>query len=148
MIRLFGKMLSLEEMFIGHGIQFPFYFVIGWWVLPLALVSSMLWAYGGAEGTSKAWRRIGVPAATAGFVVAFNPTMVWMLAFIPAGWGALTVGYGMPSTQPPDEGSTLGRLMLKVLKNYKIAEFATRLTTYLLFWAAFAAVWAVIARLS
>jgi hypothetical protein len=63
-------------------------------------------------------------------------SLAWwpMLAFTLPGWGVVTLGYGMPDND--DKGSVLGRFYLKHL-NYKLANFATRLTTYILYWVAF-----------
>jgi hypothetical protein len=128
-----GK-LNLEEIFVGACIQFPFYFLIGWWVLPLMLVSGILWALGGAEKSNKLFRRLGVAVATSVAVVLTNLHWWPVLLFIPAGWGVITLGYGMPSND--DEGSVLGRFYLALLP-YKLANMATRLTTYVLYWVAF-----------
>jgi len=108
------------------------------------LVSALLWAYGGADGTAKAWRRWGVAISTAGFVVGFNPSMMNMLLFIPVGYGVLTIGYGIPDEG--DEGSFFGSLYIRLLKNHKMADFATRVTTYVLYWLAFAVVFWILAR--
>jgi hypothetical protein len=58
-----------------------------------------------------------------------------MFAFTLPGWGVITLGYGMPDAT--DKGSILGRFYLAQLKNYKLANMATRLTTYVLYWVAF-----------
>jgi len=144
-VKVFGKELTWSELSVGAFVQFPFYYMIGWWVLVLMLVSALLWAYGGASHTSKSWRRWGVPTAAGVAVVAFNPTMWPLLGWIPAGWGALTLGYGMPDQN--DDGSFLGTLMLRVLKDYKTADMATRVTTYVLYWLSFILVSGLISRL-
>jgi hypothetical protein len=36
-----------EEIFIGACLQFPLYFIVGWWVLPIMLVCGILWRLGG-----------------------------------------------------------------------------------------------------
>ena len=134
MIRLFGKELNIEELFVGACIQYPFYFLIGWWVLPLMVVSAILWALGGAEKSNKLFRRLGVPVASS--ISVLLVLQWWFIPiFILPGWGSITLGYGMPDAT--DEGSFLGRLYLKFLKNYKLAQFATRITIYILYWASF-----------
>lgn len=142
MIKLFGKELNLEEMFVGACIQFPFYFMIGWWVILLMAASSILWALGGAENSNKLYRRLGVAVATSAFMITISPAI---LLFILPGWGILTLGYGMPDAT--DKGSWLGRFYLRALKNYKAANFATRVTTYILYWVAFIVVVGVEGRL-
>jgi hypothetical protein len=127
--------LNPEEIAVGAFIQFPFYFVIGWWVLLLMPISGLLWALGGAEKSNKLFRRLGVPVATNVAVIASNVNWWPMaLAILPM-WGVVSLGYGMPDAT--DEGSWLGRKYLSLLKNYRWANLATRVTTYVLYWVAF-----------
>ena len=37
-----------EELFMGAVLQFPIYYVVGWWVLPIMLACGLLWRFGGA----------------------------------------------------------------------------------------------------
>lgn len=134
MIKLFGKELNPEEIFVWACIQFPFYFIVGWYVLPLMVISGIFGALGGAKYSKKGYRTLGVPFATSVAVVAVNPSPWHLLAFIPAGWGVCTLGYGMPDKT--DRGSVLGRFYIKLLQ-YKPAVMATRLTTYILYWVSF-----------
>ena len=145
MLNFFGKELNIEEIFVGACIQFPFYFLVGWWVLALMPVSGFLWALGGAKDSSKLFRRLGVAVATVVSVVVTNITWWPIASFIPVGWGVLTLGYGMPDGE--DEGSFFGKLYLRILKNYKLANFSTRLTTYIIYWVAFIVVGGIL-RLS
>lgn len=97
MIRLFGKELNIEEIAVGSWLQFPFYFLIGWWVIPLMVLSGVLWAVGGSRDSVKAIRRLGVPLASVVAVIASNPHLWPCLAFIPIGFVILSIGYGIPS---------------------------------------------------
>jgi len=81
----------------------------------LVLICAFLWAWGGAQGTSKNWRRLGVPCATAlaamlswklnGWYV-FLAALHWL-----ALWGSLTVGYG--------ESSPLADIVRDILKTFE-----------------------------
>ena len=58
---------------------------------------------------SNAWRRVGCPLVMA---LAFLGLHGHLLAVAISGglqYGAMSIGYGTPSTQPPDAGSWLGR---------------------------------------
>ena len=125
MIKLFGKELNLEEMFVGVMIQWPFYFAIGWWVLLLMPISGLLWALGGAEKSNKLWRRLGVPLATSIAIIAYN-VKLWPagVAFLPA-FGVLSMGYG--------ESSWLYKLYSKWFKE-DVIDYPIRITTYILYW--------------
>lgn len=126
------KKLNIEELCVGAFIQFPFYFIIGWWVIPLMIISAILWAVGGSG--PKLFRRLGVPIATSLAIVLWNFQYWTVLAlFVAPGWGVISIGYGMPDKT--DKGSFLGRFYLGQLKNYAFANMATRVTTYMLYWS-------------
>ena len=138
MIKLFGKELNLEEIFVGTCIQFPFYYLVGWWVLVLMPVSGILWALGGAANSNKLFRRLGVPVATSLAVALTNPGWWWIAVFVPVGWLVKSIGYGIPDGE--DDGSVLGKFWKKILKNQRLTDFAVRLTTYIIYWIAFGVV--------
>jgi len=113
-------------------------------------VTAFLWAFGGADGTSKAWRRFGVPftiAYAAVGIYAYNATQAlswhFILLVIPFLWGMLTIGYGRGDSS--DEGSPLGRFWFWVLKNpgenrfnmseatAEVVDIATRFTVGVLY---------------
>jgi len=108
-----------EEIFIGSVLQFPLYFIVGWWVIPIMILCGFLWRLGGWEGGSKLFRRIGVPLVVCGttFITTHHwqiflaiPFMVW---FAPS--------YGKASW------------LFKIVKN----DFLTRLICFGWFWSAF-----------
>jgi hypothetical protein len=75
-------------------------------------------------------RRLGVPAVMA---VSLSFTSLWLLLTMLPLWGVVSIGYGMPDKDPNgDKGSALGRFYLKFLP-YKAANWATRLTVFVLF---------------
>jgi len=94
-IKLFGKEYSVEEFLVGAILQSPFYFLIGGWVALLAVICGGLWAYGGASGTSKLWRRAGVPIAV-GVVLAVNSGWLTLVA-VPLLFAIVSLGYGKES---------------------------------------------------
>lgn len=78
---------NVEEVFIGAVLQFPLYFIIGWWVIPVMLTCGLLWRGGGVTGGSKLFRRVGVPLVVCGVTFFFlhhwtiflaGPFMVWL----------------------------------------------------------------------
>lgn len=76
----------------------------------------LLWAWAGADGTSKNWRRMGVPLAIS--LILWNP---WgLLLYIP-----LILGYGIPCHN--DGGSLVGRFFYKLAKKDEyLASLYTR----------------------
>ena len=108
-----------EEFFIGALLQFPLYFIVGWWVLLVMGVCSVLWRLGGVTGGSKLFRRIGVPlvvcfssflAINNWFVFLAIPFMVW-----------IAPSYGEESW------------LRQILRN----DFLTRIICFAWYWTAF-----------
>ena len=100
----------------------------GLWAIPLAILSGIFWELGGTHGHS-----IRVFGCTA---VLYLPAIVkvGLVGLIPAVIGAivLSCGYGIPSENPPDEGSALGRFWFKVCAgNEWLTNLLTRGTIYL-----------------
>lgn len=65
----------------------------GLFILPL--LAGWLGAYGGADKTSKNWRRILIPGLLTGF--AYSNTESLLVISIMAMCFALSIGYGIPS---------------------------------------------------
>lgn len=95
-------------------------------ILLVSIIAGLLGSYAGCDGTSKAWRRFGIPALIMLFALFFIPS--WWLITIMFMSFALSLGYGLPSIFPPDEGSFIGRFWYKKTDNYKLSEILTRLT--------------------
>ncbi|MCG3177015.1 MAG: hypothetical protein MOGMAGMI_01979 [Candidatus Omnitrophica bacterium] len=127
--------LNYEEMALGAA----FGAALGFFVGPIlaviaALACAFLWAFGGS-GAGRAWRFVGVPlVALAAIALARVPVeLLHALASTGAALGVLTIGYGIPSTQPPDAGSFLGRFFYKLAgQNGLTANLLTRGTLALL----------------
>ena len=110
---------NAEEFFIGACLQFPLYFIVGWWILLIMGVCSVLWRLGGVEGGSKLFRRLAVPFVVCGatFLTLHHwgiflaiPFMVWVAP-----------SYGKDSW------------LYKLLKN----DFLTRIVCFAWYWTAF-----------
>lgn len=100
--------LNKEELLIGFILGITFWFKIGWLAVPLACLTSFLWAYSGA-GANKLFRRLGVPLACAGSVAVVHHALLPLIS-IPLAFGVLSLGYGIPDST--DKGSWLGQLCL------------------------------------
>ena len=114
-----------EELFIGACLQFPLYFIVGWWVLPIMLICGILWRLGGWEHGSKIFRRIGVPLCVCGssVLVGTNPIVLCAIPFMV--W--LAPSYGKESW------------LYKLIKN----DFLTRIICFAWYWTAFAIAYAI-----
>ena len=69
-----------EEIFIGACLQFPLYFIVGWWVLPIMAVCGILWHLGGWKYGHKAFRWLGVPLVVCGSAFFFTHNAYVFLA--------------------------------------------------------------------
>ena len=101
--------------------------------LGIGLLGGLLGAYGGADGTSKAWRRIGLTILylVYGLIRLWN----WWALTITLVFYPLSKGYGIPDPTTGDEGSDIGRFWYnKVFKNldetnrHLYSDIATRST--------------------
>jgi hypothetical protein len=114
-----GFLDNPEELFIGACLQFPLYFIVGWWVIPIMLVCGVLWRLGGWEHGNKLFRRLGVPLMVCGatFLVTHHWTIFLAVPFMV--W--LAPSYGVDSW------------LYKWLKN----DFLTRIICFAWYWTAF-----------
>ena len=100
-----------------------------------ATLGGLLGAFAGADGTSKAYRRFGLPILhliTA--IIKYWHLSVGFIIFHAIG---LSLGYGIPSYNSDgtleDAGSKIGAFWYKALKNnHRKADLATRMTIGLL----------------
>ena len=103
--------LNREEILTGIAysiVWLPFQGVCGF---VSAILSGFLWAYGGAAGTSKNWRRIGcplvicLPILPVGLIILLTGLLLHL---------TLRIGYGTPTFLSDgtciDSGSQLGRI--------------------------------------
>lgn len=123
--------LNKNELTIGLVVGGLSVVKTGWFSVPIALACSFMWAYTGA-GASKLCRRLGVPSLIAGATALAKDNPVALLSILPA-FAVLSMGYGIPTTKPYDEGSWLGRICYKLSNsNEDLAEFYCRSALYVL----------------
>jgi len=91
----------------------------------IGIIGGLLGAWGGADGTSKAWRRVGLTILYTAYAL-FKFRSIWALSigliFIP-----LTFGYGVPDST--DSGSTLGKFYYNLFKKFKNQHLLTDILT-------------------
>lgn len=132
--------LNHEELLIGFIVGICSWLVIGFWAIPVALVTSFFWAYTGA-GASKLYRRLGVPVVISSVCAYFAHTWIPLIS-VPLAFGVLSIGYGIPTTQPVDEGSWLGRICFGWANgSEKLADLYCRGIIYILLALAFIPCW-------
>ena len=138
--------LNTNEALVGDLYGLFFAIKVGWWAVPLSIACGILWSMGGT--VNKAYRRVGcslLPVLVV-FIHSQDGTgtlNLWPWLSFPLAYAVLCIGYGMPSSQPYDEGSALGRFWDRVfvLSSDYWANFFTRATIYFLLALAFIPVW-------
>ena len=109
-----------EEIFIGAVLQFPLYFIIHWWVLPVMAACGLLWRFGGWSKGVK-WARW-----------ALVPAVVCIATFLFAhSWWIFLAAPFMVKLMPFSYGKS--GWLYKWLKN----DFLVRIITYSWYWSAF-----------
>lgn len=105
--------------------------VVPWPLLLIAaLPCSFLWALSGS-GSSKLFRRVGVPVIWSSCLY-ITEQNVLVFILIPIAALMLSLGYGIPSTQPPDSGSALGRFFWNLTgQNVLLSNIMTRGVIYI-----------------
>lgn len=122
--------LNDEECGTGVFIQIPFFYILHVSVIPLCLVSALLWALGGSSGGNKLFRRLGVPYATAVALMLHGISYTAALSGAALGATAIwAIGYG--------KDSVLFKYLYHLKQNQEISDFCTRLTICVLFWAGY-----------
>lgn len=122
--------MNKNELLVGFLLTLCLTPIMGALGLLALIICPLLWALSGMHGQDKIWRRLGVPVVWALAILAHCHNWYVLLA-IPMSFGALCIGYGIPSTQPPDEGSWLGRFYYNLCKkNEQWANILTRGTIY------------------
>jgi len=92
-------------------------------VIIMSITCALLGAFAGADKTSKAWRRFGIPFVIVGF--AWSCLHHWLVFFIFSMVIVLSLGYGIPDNT--DEGSPLGRFFYWIFKgNHFLTDIFTR----------------------
>lgn len=114
MIQIGKDLLNTNELIRGAILGMLLTPATKWAALIVIPAASYLYALSGCKGRDKIWRRIWMPGIC-GLACAINLAH-WpaILGAIP-GYGLMTLGYGLPSTQPPDEGSWIGQKIYKYI---------------------------------
>ena len=112
----------------------PFCFGAGWWVLITVPICAFLYAIGGDDDYRSAWRDVGCSAVNSTCLILATGNLLFVGAGL-ATFGLLTVGLGLPSTNPPDAGSPVGRVAWKLAKQKEwLANIYTRVFLYSALW--------------
>lgn len=126
---LFG--LNKEELLWGFIYGICFIFFMGWWAIPVSIVSAILWALGGRYGHSI--RVFGVPIVVYGVLFLVTKHLSCITSGILTGL-TLSIGYGQVTFDSGmniiDEGSALGRFWYGISTKY--SNILTRGTIVLL----------------
>jgi hypothetical protein len=118
-----------EDIALGFTLGISTAPIVGWWAIVSALASSFFWWKGGRSGNS--WQVYGCSVSTFLPITLLTQQAVVIIPCVISGL-LMSVGYGIPSTQPHDEGSTLGRFWWKITnQNEKLTNILTRGTIYL-----------------
>lgn len=118
--------LNREEIVIASiltALVVPFSYA--WLAIPIC---AFLWALTGSESkwNSKLWRRLVVPMIWAACLIDWKAFLL-----VPVSYGFLTLGYGLPSHNPPDEGSTIGKFFWRLTNANELwANILTRGVVY------------------
>lgn len=119
--------LNKKEMALGAGFGAALSFFVGpIFGLTSTCACAFLWAFGGS-GAGRVYRYAGVPLVTLAVLsIAKSPGgQITPLVAIGSTFAAcliLSMGYGIPTLQPPDEGSTLGRFVYKLALRHVSAQ--------------------------
>lgn len=132
--------LSLQEAIIGFIATVTLVFKIGLIAIPIAMVSAILWAVGGAY--LKTIRREGVSllCGISSAILLKNP---YCLFAIPLSMLVLHQGDGFPDHRPStkSEGSFIGKIVEYFIKNEKIGGLVTKLFWPVILQLAFVPIW-------
>lgn len=109
----------------------------GWFSLITVPACSVLYAMGGDDDWQSAWRDVGCSAVMSLCLVLATGNLLFLGAGV-ATFGLFTVGLGLPSTQPPDAGSPVGRIAWKLAKGQEwLANIYAHAFLYASGWAVY-----------
>lgn len=145
-----GNFLKIEaKIDFLYGAIFgsiPLLFGAGWFGLITVPACALLYAMGGDNDWRSVWRDVGCSAVNAIGLILATGNLLFLGAGV-ATYGLLTVGLGLPSIQPPDTGSPVGRLAWKLAQRVAhtvedvelVANFYTHLFLYVTTWLVYMA---------
>lgn len=115
----------------------PLLFGAGWFCTFTIPVCAILFAMGGDDNYESGWRDIGCSAVNSFVLILATGNLLFLGAGL-CTFGLLTVGLGLPSRQPYDPGSTLGRIAWKLAKmNDWLANIYTHTFLYGATWGVY-----------
>lgn len=115
-------------------------FGLGTFALLAIPACAVLFAMGGDNNWRSGWRDIGCAAVMALLMILATGNLLFLGAGV-AVFGLLTVGLGLPSTQPKDPGSVIGRIAWRLAKKREwLANLYTHAFLYAATWGVYLAV--------
>lgn len=95
----YGSLFALIGLLFGAG----------WFTVLTVPACAVLYAMGGDRKYASVWRDLGCSAVMSIALILATGNLLFLGAGL-ATFGLFTVGLGLPSTQPYDEGSPVGRI--------------------------------------
>jgi hypothetical protein len=133
----FDKIDAKIDFFYGAVIgSIPFLFGVGWFFIITVPACAVLFAMGGDDDYRSVWRDVGCAVVNSVCLILATGNLLFLGAAV-AVYGLLTVGLGLPSTQPPDAGSPVGRIAWKLANG---VEWLANVYTHAFL---FGSIWAV-----
>lgn len=115
----------------------PLLFGAGWWALLTVPACAVLYAMGGDDDFQSGYRDVGCAAVNSIALIMATGNLLFLGAGV-AIFGLLTVGLGLPSTQPPDAGSPVGQIAWSLARGVEwLANFYTHAFMYATAWAVY-----------
>jgi hypothetical protein len=131
--------LNVDEIITGASFGLCLFLILKFWVLLIAPLCAILWAMSG-NGYSKLYRRLGCATVVLFPVTLLTGVYQCLYGILPI-FAVMSLGYGIPATQPPDEGSFLGKIFYSITKNDLNATILTRLFIVFLLTLSFAPIY-------
>jgi hypothetical protein len=139
------KMNKVIEFFKGIDSPIDFFygsilgaigllFGLSWFFVLTVPACAILYAVGGDEKYQSGYRDVGCAAVNSIALILATGNLLFLGAGL-AVFGVLTIGLGLPSTQPPDPGSPVGRLAWKLANGKeRLANIYTHTFLYVSVW--------------
>ena len=137
-LAIFKKIEARIDFFYGALFgAIGLFFGLGWFSLAAIPACALLYAMGGDDDFASGWRDVGCSAVMSLCLILATGNLLFLGAGL-ATFGLFTVGLGLPSTQPPDAGSPVGRIAWRLAKGDEgLANTYTHLFLYASAWAVY-----------
>lgn len=125
-IKEFLKRFNSQEFLIGSVVHAGLVFLLGFWIIPVELLSAVLWSIGGVF--YKPVRRFFVPIVPYLFLSYLNGFQLLYVLAVVGGIAVLHIGDGFPDHRPTtkDPGSALGRFVEKFIPEPELGGKVTK----------------------